>query len=410
MGSSMVEQHRIPSLDGLRAIAIALVILDHVSRTPGFPLSPEQTDRWAEAMGAFGVRIFFVISGFLITKLLLAELRLGSIQLPRFYLRRTLRIFLPYYAFLVLVLLLQIVGVVPSLTPGDLVHGVTYTINYYPERSWDVGHGWSLSVEEQFYLLWPATLALAGRRRGLWIATGLLVLAPITRIGYSYLAPDLLPYEIGYRFETVYDALAAGCLLAGLSDWLSRQPLYRYWLSSKLFIVVPALVVYAAIIDPTNRAVLLLGIPVQNIGIAACIAWCVARSGSRVGKILNSRLLVGLGLISYSVYLWQQPFTDPYSGSPITQFPLNLGLLAAASLGSYWFVERSAFAWRRELERRLFGTGQLRMQPDRGPITTVSQASAAIDLATAVAPLLVEVERGPDELSVRSSRNPKPDG
>jgi peptidoglycan/LPS O-acetylase OafA/YrhL len=77
---------------------------------------------------------------------------------------------------------------------------------------------------------------------------------------------------------------------------------------------VPAFVVYAAITDPTDRAVLILGIPVQNIGIDACIAWWIAKSGSRVGKILNSRLLVGVGLISYSVYLWQQPFTDPYSG------------------------------------------------------------------------------------------------
>jgi hypothetical protein len=85
-------------------------------------------------------------------------------------------------------------------------------------------------------------------------------------------------------------------------------------------------------------------------------------------------------------------------------------LIAVASLGSYWFVERSAFAWRRQLERRLFGSGQLRMRPDRDPIRTIVQAPAARDRANMVAPLLVEVGQDRDELSVSSSCNPKPDG
>jgi len=355
--------NRIPSLDGLRAISISLVVIDHMSRTQGFPwhIDNDNVERLSEALGAFGVRVFFVISGYLITSLLLGELkRRGSIDLPRFYFRRTMRIFVPYYACLGIVVLLQIPGLT-SLTPGDVVHAATYTMNYFPERSWDLGHAWSLSVEEQFYILWPAALLLFGRRRGLWIAAAFLLLAPIWRIGYFYLSPDLVDYEVGYRFETVSDALACGCLLAGLADWLSHQPLYRRCLSSRLFILVPVLVVYAATLDPHIRRQLLVGISVQNVGIAACIAWCVVNHTGRIGKLLNSLPLVSLGLMSYSVYLWQQPFTNPSSSSPITRFPMNLVLLACAALASYWLVERRALAWRQQLEPRLFGVTGTRL-------------------------------------------------
>ncbi len=360
--------NRIPSLDGLRAISISFVVIDHMSRTQGFPLRLDNVnaDRLSEALGTFGVRVFFVISGYLITSLLLGELkRRGSIDLSRFYFRRTMRIFIPYYALLAIVVLLQVPGLT-SLSSDDILHAATYTMNYFPERSWDLGHAWSLSVEEQFYILWPATLLLLGRRRGLGVAAAFLVLAPIWRVGYFYLAPELVEYEVRYRFETVGDALACGCLLAGLSDWLGNQPLYRRCLSSKLFIFVPAGVGYAATLDPGIRSQLLVGISLQNVGIAVCVAWCVVNYPGRLGKLLNSRPFASLGLMSYSVYLWQQPLTNPTSNSGITRFPLNLVLLACVTLASYWLVERRALAWRKQLELRLFGvTEKPRDPPER---------------------------------------------
>src|SRR5262249_59476597 len=88
----------------------------------------------------------------------------GRIHIGRFYLRRTFRIFPPYYVFILALAVAQLAHWM-ELAPGDLFHTLTYTSNYHPTRSWYVGHTWSLSVEEQFYLLWPALLVVLGRPR-----------------------------------------------------------------------------------------------------------------------------------------------------------------------------------------------------------------------------------------------------
>src|SRR5947209_3975528 len=129
---------RIPSLDGLRAISIAMVLVAHLTGTRGFPLSMNVGN--ALGLGELGVRTFFVISGFLITRLLFEELAAtGRVSLSHFYLRRTLRIFPPYYAFLIAVGAASFTGNI-QLAGRDLVHAFTYTSNYDAARSWFVGH------------------------------------------------------------------------------------------------------------------------------------------------------------------------------------------------------------------------------------------------------------------------------
>jgi len=99
---------------------------------------------------------------------------------------------------------------------------------------------------------------------------------------------------------------------------------------------------------------LLVGITVQNIGIAACIAWSVTNYTGKIGKVLNSKPMVFIGVMSYSIYLWQQLFINPKSSGVISRFPLNLILLAATSLASYYFVELPSLRIRQRLETRLF--------------------------------------------------------
>ena len=345
---------RIPSLDGLRAVSITLVLLAHLSGTAGFPIARADGLGFIDT-GNLGVRVFFVISGYLITTLLIRELdRTGTISLRQFYYRRTLRIFPAYYAYVGAIATCWIFGWV-SLQHGDLLHAVTYTQNYAlsHQSSWYVGHAWSLAVEEQFYILWPATLLLAGRRRGVLVAVAVIAAAPLARVGSAF-----LPHhgEIGHTFQTVADAIAAGCLLALLRDQLWENGIYRRVLTSSGFLFVPVLVLGAASLGTsTSRIHLgvyhLVGVTVMNLGIALCIDWSLRFSTGRVGRFLNSRPLVFIGTLSYSIYLWQQPFLNRDSGAVTARFPYNLSLAILAALTSYFVVERPTLALRERLQR-----------------------------------------------------------
>ncbi len=179
-------QSRLPSLDGLRAVSIALVLLGHLEGTKGFP-------SWLDShvdLGNLGVRVFFVISGFLITTLLVREWSdTGRISLTNFYLRRLFRIFPACYLFLSVMAIISATGYI-ELRPHDLLCGFTYTMNNHVDRSWYVGHLWSLSVEEQFYILWPVVLYFTGIRTGLRVALGVFLAAPLFRIGMLLLFPS----------------------------------------------------------------------------------------------------------------------------------------------------------------------------------------------------------------------------
>lgn len=346
--------HRIPSLDGLRAISVSLVVFSHLLWHPDLIAVRAAHVMWFAPLGDFGVRVFFVISGFLITGLLLRELDTHNhINLVKFYFRRTLRIFPAYYFLVLAIFVVKTIGWI-QLPPGDILHAVTYTVNYYPERSWYLGHAWSLSVEEQFYLLWPAVLLIAGKRYGLYTACFVIAICPMIRLGMWHVFPSLVPYEIGYRFETVADSIAVGCVLACTHERLKLRPLYHNILRSRLFIVVPIIIYCACLLPIRSWYFLLFGITVQNVGIGCCILWAIKNHSGRIGTLLNSKPMVFLGAMSYSIYLWQQPFLIPSSASVISRFPLNLLLVGAASLASYYCVERPSLRMRQRLETRIF--------------------------------------------------------
>ncbi|MFN2532273.1 MAG: acyltransferase family protein [Pyrinomonadaceae bacterium] len=342
---------RIRSLDGLRAVSICLVMVSHLFGTRGF--LPETGLASVFELGELGVRVFFVISGFLITSIVLRELESsGRIRLSKFYFRRTVRIFPPYYAFLTLLVLLTLLGVL-NLTSADEFHALTYTSNYFPQRSWSVAHTWSLAVEEQFYLLWPATLLLTGKRKALGLALAVILVSPFLRlILWRFSASPSM--EIGIRFETIADSIATGCLLSGFRQWLHRQTLYNRLLSSKLFFLVPALVLVANAVHDRPRLSFFFGFTIMNVGIALSIDWCLRNSFGWTGRFLNARPVVFIGVISYSVYLWQQIFLNRYSDAIFCRFPLNFICAIAAALLSFWLIERPSLALRQRIERLVF--------------------------------------------------------
>src|ERR1700724_1408201 len=172
----VMSSHRVPSLDGLRTISISFVLLGHLYGTAGYPRN--KLTLLLTYYAHFGVQVFFVVSGFLITTLLLKERdRTGRIDLLAFYRRRTFRIF-PACFFYVTAM------AVVAWPLGYLGYAYSYTMCYAGQgRPWLLGHLWSLSVEEQFYLLWPFALALAFsmRRR---VAIVVMFAAPIARLTF----------------------------------------------------------------------------------------------------------------------------------------------------------------------------------------------------------------------------------
>jgi peptidoglycan/LPS O-acetylase OafA/YrhL len=361
---SASTDRRIPSLDGLRAVSIGMVVFSHLAGTRGFPISTKVAN--ILPLGELGVRVFFVISGFLITNLLLDEWnRRGTISLSRFYFRRTFRILPPYYVLVAAVGAASFLQLV-QLAPADLAHAITYTSNYYAERSWWVGHTWSLAVEEQFYLLWPAVLLLAGRRRGFIVAAAVVLVSPFVRLAIWQLAPSSTG-GIGHGFESVADSLAIGCLLAGLANWLMAQAWYRRILESPAFLLVPLIVLAASALHEHPRPYFFVSFTVMNVGAALCVHWAVTYHKGGVGRFLNAPPIAFIGVISYSIYLWQQLFLNRDSASVVGTFPLNIVLVAAAALASFYLIERPSLRTRHRLEGRLFRRRQIERGVVRPP-------------------------------------------
>lgn len=325
---------RIPSLDGLRAISILCVLLAHLSGTRNFQSSPI-----FELYGNFGVRVFFVISGYLITLLLLREQeKTGTISLRDFYLRRVYRIFPAAYAFMIIV----IPANWRALPWSNIATAVTYTSNYYHQGNWILGHLWSLSVEEQFYLLWPLTLLLFFRCR-LAIVLGVIASGPPLRILFWLLWGRA---GLEHPFPVFADALAMGCLLAILE---SRLKAWQQLLARPCFLVVPAVTALMPLLQLSHdRLYQVFGLTLMHAGIALSIQHAVTREYA----LLNWRPVAWIGTLSYSLYLWQQPFLNRQSAAPWTAFPQNLLLVFLCAIASCYVVERPVLALR-ERRRRL---------------------------------------------------------
>lgn len=286
----------------------------------------------------FGVTVFFVVSGFLITTLLLREKdKNGSISLRDFYVRRAFRILPPAYFFLLIVTMLEW----HSLERGKLLAAWLYCMDFVRSMPWDVAHIWSLSVEEQFYLVWPVALVLFWRQRNRILVLG-MVAAPVARILFhAFGLKDISTTA----FPCVEDALAAGCLLAIFRDRLRTR-------------LVDALALPIAIVTLTlSRFHWPHGVypglveSLQIAGIALLLDHCIRKEY----WMLNWKPVVWLGTVSYSLYLWQMPFlngVDPIRGWWV-RYPWNLGCALACACFSYYFIERPALALRDKVIRRM---------------------------------------------------------
>jgi peptidoglycan/LPS O-acetylase OafA/YrhL len=337
----------IPSLDGLRGVAVMLVVFYHFGLLLGFYPLP----------GYLGVMMFFVLSGFLITWLLLRESdKTGDISLKQFYLRRSLRIFPAFYACWIFTVGLRIVTHNP-VSWGYALSAFFYVSDYYLGLAKQGQHfmtqTWSLGVEEQFYLLWPL-LFWKGRNDLKKLATflvvvilGVWVYRPILRFGFG-----ASPEYLQYTFDCRIDGLFTGCLLAIL---LKQQRLGRLVKTACFSPFAPLLPICALAVTVHFSNSLgpnyaqIIGFPVEQVCVAILLVQLIALSQYAPWAWLNSAPARFMGRISYSLYLYHA-LSFHYLPSPlrswVEQSPVFVQVLAGIVISmafatiSYYFIER----------------------------------------------------------------------
>lgn len=284
-------------LDGFRALAVIAVVWHHSH--PGFAWLP------ASKNGFLGVDAFFVLSGFLITTLLLRELAVyGKISLKNFFVRRSLRIFPLYYAVLaVLTLYFLSTAESPSRTTflGELAFHATYLSNWVPTGSL-MGISWSLSTEEQFYLVWPLLLVALRARAALFILVAFLVLNQGINFGAldASLAALEMPYESLPILQITFTPIIFGVLLAfGMQSGRSKRWLNKTLVPGVLWVLLLVLVVLF------NLPASLRGWPrlCLHLVITLLLAGIVLNPRHALTRALEWRPLAYVGTISYGVYL-----------------------------------------------------------------------------------------------------------
>jgi len=326
---------RIPTLDGWRGIAILLVLITHVQA--GLWGHVYGWHKWLD-LGQHGVGIFFVLSGYLITARLLEE---DGIDLRRFYLRRFFRLMPCAWLYLLSVAVLCLVIRMPIIG-SDAWASLFFYRNYWPvtDNSANVltAHFWSLSLEEQFYLAWPPVLLFAGKKWALRIAVaGAAACAIFRYFHWSYYNRPILDFHAEVRV----DALLIGCAVA----FLLKYPAVRSWLERNgtwlFYACVPAYLWYV------YRYQQLIPFA-ESLLIALMIASTSIVPSSVISRALENKQLKFLGVISYSLYVWQQLFLMPRSGG------LFALLLPIAAIGSWQWIEQPCIQLGRRLERRYF--------------------------------------------------------
>ena len=351
---AVAGRFNIPSLNGIRAFAILLVVWGHAELP--FRLVREST----------GVTIFFFLSGYLITTLLRREYDAwGGVSIRNFYLRRVLRIFPPLYVVLIVAVVLSAAGVIANeMTSLGTFASFSFWANYY--IIWEGRDGlpggmnalWSLAVEEHFYLIFPlmyvALRRLVPRR---WYQVAILVgLCLAIMVWRTYLFSQGADYDRIYlATDTRADAILWGSVLA-----MAANPAYgevrtprRRWLLT-LMLVCGAAAVYLVSRWPDETG-MTIGYTIQSIALAAVFVPLILAPRSIVGRILNLRAVAWVGIISYAIYLIHRPALDlveQYLTTPqVVTSTIGIAATVLASWAIMVWVERPFGRLRRRANR-----------------------------------------------------------
>lgn len=300
--------------------------------------------------GNTGVNIFFTLSGFLITRILLEEkTATGSIHLKHFFIRRGLRLLPPLLLFLLIVSILMFFGSIPVSFVG-VFFSLFYLYNFIPDRFYtgELGHLWSLAVEEQFYLFWPFVIRWSPQRKAITLAMGLLLLCigaqyflPMISLswnGKQHLLMDM--FQLGRWFFPAIGPIMMGslaCVLVHQGSYDKHLRNYgHYVLLFSCVLYGSPLLLPDVLLDYSKYG--------QAAGIVLLLLWLQANQTSLLTRALEFVPLAYLGRISYGVYIYHGLFlrTGPGGALAVQQFPYNLLLTILVAILSYELIEKRA--------------------------------------------------------------------
>lgn len=337
----------LPSLDGMRAVSILLVVGFHAQMA----LAPEGA--YSAYLGSLGVSIFFVISGLLITWLMIREREAtGAFSLANFYIRRALRILPVYWLLLLAVVALRAVHII-AISWSDILRALTFTHNYpntlHPPTyySWWLGHTWSISVEEQFYLLWPSLFFFLPKRFAARLAAVLAFSGPVLRVLDYVLFPSLRGWD-SLIADTRIDILMAGCASAYLldsRDWAARIRKIPTWpalSAASLYILVanPMLGHLLASKTRLNTIIQLFLPTIETIAIALLLLILITEKHGLAFRTVNQPVARHIGKLSYSLYVWQQLFLPQGAAIGVVFLICRLVAIYFVAFCSFNFLER----------------------------------------------------------------------
>lgn len=327
------SESRIAQLDGWRGVSILLVIAGHLAGlrygVAEAPLS----------LANLGVCIFFVISGFIITRLALAEIeRTGTFSARLFFTRRALRILPPFYFYLAAALLLGASGFI-AIDASSALHAAAFTCNI-TKCDWFTGHSWSLAFEEQFYLAFPVIVLLfMPRLRSALIA----IFAALTLFPFAKYLIAKDSFRLATDMAFYFSMIAAGAVAAAHEPTIRRLSASRTAVSlniaAALFVGLVAALDMMQVAPGSVPSIALRA--VKTLGLPLALMWLVTSAAHQQAawtRVLASAPLTWIGTISYSLYLWQQLFSaEPWRYQQhawLFAAPLMLVFAAASYYGS----------------------------------------------------------------------------
>ncbi|OQP59534.1 hypothetical protein A3860_37090 [Niastella vici] len=334
-----IQKKKFQGLDGLRGLSIVMVIASHAL----IDLIPAH----ARYIGKTGVYIFFVISGFLITTLLLKEkLVNGSISLKNFYKRRAFRILPVVYLYLIILFFLNIVYNL-GITRASFTTSFLFIKNFSMHKDWYTGHFWTLGIEEQFYLIFPFLITILPLR--FYKRLVILLICIIPPLSYVYFMKiDLHVFHVNWSTHLALGLaphlFGQGTVLILIGSLFSILFLTGSNFINRIYTKANGLVSLVLFLVGILSCISVFPWYIENIsevffGICIAIAMLLnLKEGSFFGRTLSWKPLKNLGILSYSLYVWQELFThkQPWNGNLF----LNITALFVVAGLSYYFYEK----------------------------------------------------------------------